>query len=554
MGLNQTIKNSRRVLEIAQILMKYGFEEVITNTPLKGLVPNWRREKWVRDNRPVFEYTLWERVRMATEELGPTFIKGAQVLSNRPDLLPDDLIAEFQRLQSNVKPFAYEQVKEIFREETGKTIEDTFASFSETPLAAASIGQVHRARLHDGQDVVVKVQRPGLKRIVNTDLSILKEIARRGEAYFESQGVSNLLEFVEAFEKTMLKELSYTNEARNIRQFREFYKSYTNFYIPNVHDDYTTERVMVLEMIKGCKITDVKQLRAWDIDPEKIAEAGMDIYMTQMFEYGYFHADPHPGNVLVRPDGVICLLDFGMVGRLSNADKFNFAGIMVSMARKDARSMGIYLRKLAISDRITDTKEFENDLQNIIDDFASLDIKESSIADLGTELQRIVYQHKLKVSGTLFLLLRSLAILEGIGKLIHPNFNTFEYVRPYGMKLLRNRFSKENILNELVDRFNHIDYYLRYFPGDLQEIVRSIRQGRLHLEITHKGYEKVLESFQWAANRLSLAIVIAGLLIASAVFSLSPMAAQSAINVSVWLLVGAFVVFLLFVITSFRKP
>jgi ubiquinone biosynthesis protein len=311
---------------------------------------------------------------------------------------------------------------------------------------------------------------------------------------------------------------------------------------------------MVLEMIKGCKITDVKQLRAWDIDPEKIAEAGMDIYMTQMFEYGYFHADPHPGNVLVRPDGVICLLDFGMVGRLSNADKFNFAGIMVSMARKDARSMGIYLRKLAISDRITDTKEFENDLQNIIDDFASLDIKESSIADLGTELQRIVYQHKLKVSGTLFLLLRSLAILEGIGKLIHPNFNTFEYVRPYGMKLLRNRFSKENILNELVDRFNHIDYYLRYFPGDLQEIVRSIRQGRLHLEITHKGYEKVLESFQWAANRLSLAIVIAGLLIASAVFSLSPMAAQSAINVSVWLLVGAFVVFLLFVITSFRKP
>ncbi len=548
MLFNQEIKNINRLIEITQVLLKYGFEDLVSHTRLKALVPRSQRISWEPQNKIIENYTRSELIRMVFEELGPTFVKLAQVLSNRPEL-PPSLLHEFEKLQNNVKPFPYEKVKEIIETETKQPLDSLFTHFSKQPLAAASIGQTHKAKLQNGAAVVVKIQRPGIKKVIETDLAILKIIARRGQGYLDKLGFTNVMEFIEEFEKTMIKELRYTNEARNIRQFRSFYKDYTNFYIPDVYTKHSTDKILVLEFIKGCKITDIAQLEKWGLKPEEIAEAGMDIYMTQMFEYGYFHADPHPGNILVRQDGVICLIDFGMVGKLSKQDKYAFAGTLISMARQDARGMASHLRKLSRYDEISNRAAFEHDLNEIIEDFATLDVSEMNIAELGTRLQKIVYDYKMKVPGSLFLILRAMAILEGIGKMIHPTFNTYEYLKPYGKKLLREQFSTENIAEEVIYRATQLDSFIRNVPFEVQEILSNIRKGKLNIDVNHQGYQMLVKQFNRTANRMMLSLIIVGLLVASAILAsgngdelpqLSIIGFSIAAGLSVFLWVGNF--------------
>lgn len=286
---NQEIKEINRGTEIIQVLLKYGFEDVANNSPVKILIPKGRRVGWQKDEKLLVKYSRWELIRMVFEELGPTFVKLAQVLSNRRDILPDQLIDEFEKLQSNVPPFGYDIAKKIIEEELGHTIDKLFKHFNKKPLASASIGQVHKAVLESGELVVVKVQRPNIRKIIETDLAILKRIVTQGEDYLEKKyGITNAIDFVEEFERTMQKELRYLTEARNIKQFRDFYTDFEKFEIPDVYREYSTEKVLTLEYCKGCKITDVEKLKEWDLDPQEIAERGMDIYMTQMFEYGFF--------------------------------------------------------------------------------------------------------------------------------------------------------------------------------------------------------------------------------------------------------------------------
>jgi ubiquinone biosynthesis protein len=424
----QTFKNIGRIREIIGVLVKYGFEDIVTNSTLRNFVSEKVRISWVRQDKPVFQYSRWERIRMVCEELGPTFVKLAQVLSNRPDMLPAPLIEEFEKLQDNVPPFAFSKVKEIVERETGKKLEDVFEVFNEKPLASASIGQVHKARMKDGKEVVVKIQRPEVREQVESDLAILVDAVNRADRYLQKQGITNAPDLVRSFERSMHKELDYRNEARNLDRFRTLYKDYKNFYIPRAFREFSSENVLIMEFVSGCKISDVAQMRAWGLDPRKVAENGMDIYLTQIFEFGIFHADPHPGNVLVRKDGVICLLDFGMVGTMMKKDKFAFAGIFIGMAEGNAHKMATSMKALAIDDRVEDMRQFEYDLNEIIEDFTALDVDESSIADVVERLQKVMYDYQIRVPGGIFLVFRAFAILEGIGK-NHPS--TFQYLRFY---------------------------------------------------------------------------------------------------------------------------
>lgn len=519
MFFNQAIKNLKRTREIIAVLIKYGFEEVVANTALHSFVPQSRQLTWVRNERYVLEYTRWERVRMVFEELGPTFIKGAQVLSNRPDLLPEDLIQEFQKLQSNVPPFAFETVKEIIESELGKPLDEIFEYFNPKSLAAASIGQVHRGKLLNGTEVVVKIQRPNVKLIVETDLSIIKEIIRHGTNFFENNGISNPLDVVLAFEKSMQKELDYLSEARNISQFRAFYKHRKDFYVPLAYKEYSTSKVLVLEFVKGCKITDVEQLRKWDIDIPTLAKTGLGIYMTQIFEFGFFHADPHPGNILIRPDGAICLIDFGMVGKLSKRDKFAFTSVFTAMALKDARGMANALRKLAIDDDISDMRTLETDLNELIEDYISLDVSESSMAEMAQRLQSIIYDHKIRVPGAVFIILRALAILEGIGKTIYPEMNVYDYIKPYGRKMLMEQYSPENVGKDTLNVLNDFLNFLNAFPNEVRDILKKARQGRLSSEVRLAGFDRLIAVWHYTANRLALALIIATLILSASLIT-----------------------------------
>jgi len=268
----------------------------------------------------------------------------------------------------------------------------------------------------------------------------------------------------------------------------------------------------VIEYVDGCKITDKTQLEAWGLSPATVAETGMDIYLTQIFEFGVFHADPHPGNVLVQPDGRLVLIDFGMVGRLTKQQKYAFAGVFIGMARQDARGMAASFRRLAITAEIPDMRAFEGDLSQLIEDFAMLDVKEMSMSDLANRLQTIIYDYKLQVPGAIFLILRALVILEGIGKVLHPSFNTFEFVRPYGARIVREQYSPENILSEAEYTGTQLLALLQTLPADVRQIVRKISKGELRVKVELSGYNTLLRKADQLVSRTILALLcMAGL-------------------------------------------
>lgn len=555
-----TISNLTRIRQVAEVLIRYGFEDAVTSTPLRRLVPKSRRASWQEGEQAVFETTRWQRIRMIIEELGPTFIKLAQAMSNRADLLPQPLIDEFEKLQSNVPPFDVQMAKDIIEREMGQPLDEVFSEFDDVPLGSASIGQVHRARLLSGEEVVVKVQRPGVQEKVRSDLALLHELVRLTGNFLRKQGLSNPQDVVDAFERSMTKELDYTSEARSMEQFRSLYATYETFYIPKPYRDISTSRILVIEFVSGCKITDKPQLLEWGLSPEKVAETGMDIYLTQIFEFGMFHADPHPGNVLVRPDGTLVLIDFGMVGKMSKQQKYAFAGVFIGMARQDPRGMALSFRRLAITSDIPDMRAFEASLSELIEDFASLDVKDMSMSDLAEALQGVIYTYKLQVPGAVFLILRALVILEGIGKVLHPRFNTFEFVRPYGARIVAEQYSAENILSEAEYTGTQLLALIQTLPADIRQIVRKISRGDLRVRVELSGYLLLLRKADQLVSRAILAAVSVAMILFAGLsllgtYPAGQMRYYRGLPVVTWYSLGvaAFLLLILFILGSKKE-
>lgn len=515
----QQIKNINRIQQVVRLLLRYGFQDIVLNTPLRKRLP--QKQKQVAEaypDRPLDSDTRrWENIRIIIEELGPTFIKLAQVLSNRPDLLPAALINEFEKLQDKVPPFETSLARSIIEVEIGKPISEIFSYFDDLPIGAASIGQVHRARLVSGEDVVVKVQRPNVADKVMTDLSLLREFVKLTENYFVNAGLLNPLDIVETFDKSMRRELDYSIEARNIEQFHKIYGTDSGFDIPKVYREISTPKVLVIEFIGGCKITDVEQLKAWGLSPERIAEQGIDIYLKQMFEGGFFHADPHPGNVLIRPNGHIALIDFGMTGKLMQQEKYAFAGVFISLARQDSRGMAINLRRLSTDSEIEDIRMLERDLNELIEEYIVLDTGDLGMQDLTARLQRISYRYKMKIPGSVFLILRALAILEGIGQQLHPKFEALDYIKPYGFKLLSEQYSVENISGEVTFTASQLASLLYTLPIEIRYILKKLKKDNIQFNIELRGYKAILRKVDSTANKVILSLFICALVIGGSI-------------------------------------
>ncbi len=528
MLIDRTVSNINRLTQVINTLAKYSFEDIVTSTALKRFVPTNRQLSWRRQDKLVFEYTRWERIRMVIEELGPTYIKFAQVLSNRPDILPVALIKEFEKLQNQVPPFPTPLARTIIEKELEKPIDEVFSYFDNLTIGAASIGQVHRAKLKNGKDVVVKVQRPGIFKKVKTDLALMHEFVKLTENYFINNGILNPLEIVETFEQTMLRELDYTTEVRSIEQFRNIYKYYPKLHIPEPQSELCTKRVLTLEFISGCKINDVQQLNLWGINPKTIAEEGMKVYLKQIFDVGFFHADPHPGNILIKPDGNIALIDFGMVGKLTRNQKFAFAGIMLSLSNRDAKGMASNLRRLASNSEINDLQKFENELEELIEDFVVLDVGEMNMRDLTGRLQKVIYNYKLELPGNIFLILRAFSILEGIGKELHPKFRFLDSLKPYGVRINAEQFSPKNMRSELNFAISQFASLLYTSPVDIKYILKKLRTGEFYSHIEHHGLEYPLKKLDSIANRFVFTVLIAALLLSSSIIYNSPSAIHAA--------------------------
>ncbi len=517
MLFNSTIENIGRIRKLIEVLVKYGFEDIVVNTGLKNILSTKKRVSGrIGEQEMQFAQTRWERIRLIMEELGPTYIKLGQMLSNRPDLVPEPLIKELEKLLDSVPPFSTETAKEIIEAELGKPMRELFLYFDEKPIGSASIGQAHRARLSSGDDVVVKVQRPNAKRQIIADLSLIREFVKLTENYFIKAGILNPLEIVDTFAKSLQSELDYSTESRNLDQFRTLYRDNDQLYIPKPFRDLTTKKVLTTEFISGCKVSDIPTLKSWGLRPTDIAKNGLNLYLTQIFEIGIFHADPHPGNILIKPNGKIALIDFGMIGKLMQSQKYAFAGVFISLAKQDAKSMAINLRRLSIDHEIDDMRAFEYDLNDLIQDYIVLARDDISVKDFTARLRKIAYKYKLQIPGVIFLILRSLAILEGIARTLDPEIDVLEKIKPFGIKLIAEQYSLKNISSEVSHSLAQAFTLFYNLPLEMRDIVKQVRKGKIVLNTRQMGFERYQRQLEFVATRIVLSIIVGALIIASA--------------------------------------
>ena len=519
--IGRTYRHIQRYRQILTVLFKYGFGDLVDILKIEQyleiglqMVSKKRREKIEKLSRA-------ERVRMALEELGPTFIKMGQILSTRPDLLPVRFIRELEKLQDNVPPFEYAQVKETIEMELGTPLEKVFKEFDEIPLASASLGQVHRARLVDGEEVVVKVQRPGIQKTIEVDMEIMLHLATLMERHLQGWEIHRPTRIVEEFARTLEKELDYRLEAAHMERFAIQFTGDSSVYVPKIYREAITTRVLTMEYIHGIKATEIKLLEREGLDRQEIARRGFDLIMKQVFVDGFFHADPHPGNIFVLPNNVICYLDFGMMGRIDRESRENFSDLVMSIVRRDEAKATEVLLRVTISDEEPDHKTLERDVAEFIDRYFYRPLKELELGRLLNQLLEMLARHRLRVPPDLFLMIKALSTVEVLGRELDPDFNATDQAAPFIRRIQFERMHPKRIVGDMYDSGTDFLYLLKEIPGEMREILRQAKLGKVKMEFEHRGLEPMLSTHDRISNRLAFAIVLASLIIGSSLIVLS---------------------------------
>ena len=519
--IGRTYRHIQRYRQILTVLFKYGFGDLVNILKIEQyieigfqMISRKRREK-------IETLTRAERVRMALEELGPTFIKMGQILSTRPDLLPVEFILELQKLQDHVPPFEYTQVEIIIETELGTPLGNIFKDFEEAPLASASIGQVHRARLADGEEVVVKIQRPDIRKTVEVDLEIMLHLATLMERHLEGWEIQRPTKIVEEFAYTLEKELDYTIEASHMERFAMQFLNDSNVYVPKVYREASTGRILTMEYIDGIKASEIALLEEADLDRREIARRGLDLIMKQVFVHGFFHADPHPGNVFILPDNVICYLDFGMMGRIGRESRENFADLVMNIVRRDERKITEALLGLTVWEEEPNRHTLERSVSEFIDMHFNRPLKELDLGKLLHQLLDMVAKHRLSVPPDLFLMIKALSTVEGLGRVLDPDFDATEQAAPFVRRIQMDRLHPKRIAADFFDSGTDLLHLIKEIPGEVRKILRQARQGKIRIEFEHRGLESMLSTHDRISNRLAFAIVLAALIIGSSLIVLS---------------------------------
>ncbi len=516
-GLSRTYRHVNRYRQILTVLVKYGFEDLVNRLHILQYIEQGRQLITRQRREQVESLSTAQRIRLMLQELGPTFIKLGQVLSTRPDLIPPEIADELTALQQHVPPFEFEQVKRIVEEELGRPLNELFSRFDEVSIAAASIGQVHRATLPNGDEVVVKVQRPDIERIVEVDLEILHHLATTAEKHVEGLRVQKPSLIVEEFTRVLEKELDFTVEAAHLERFARQFEHDPTIYVPRVYSDLTTSRVITLEYVDVIPITDRLKLVQQGLDPRLIAERGAELTLKQIFTYGFFHADPHPGNLFALPDNVICLLDFGMMGRLDRASRERFGELVVAVSRRDPPSATHALLHVTEHDDgvDVDTRKLERDVDDFIDVNIVTELGELQFGKLLTELLDLVRRHQLRIPPEMVTMLKAAATVEQVARELDPELNMIARARPYVRRLKVDRIRPRRVVRELIDAGGDLVEFARDIPGNLRDILRQAKRGGLKIGFEHRGLTDFMHSNERIANRVSFAIVVAALIVGS---------------------------------------
>jgi ubiquinone biosynthesis protein len=501
-----------RYREIAGVFARQGFGAIFTQLGIDRTLDVPRRLFRSSDG-DLESIPPAVRLRLALEELGPTFIKLGQIASTRPEILPPSIIVELSRLQDNVPPAPWEDVQPIIEAELGRPIHEVFLAFDRTPMAAASLAQVYPAMLPDRTQVVVKVQRPNVERIVSTDLEIILDIARLAKERLPGFLPFDPVDVADQFAMALREELDYRREGRNADRFRENFQDEDFLYVPKVYWEYTTNRLMVQERIHGIKFDDFAALNAAGYDRNAIAVNASRMVVKEVLEDGFFHADPHPGNLLIMPGEVIGLLDFGTVGYLDARDKANLIRLYIAVIQFDSVAIVEQLIRMGVADVTVDERSLERDLRQLLRRYMGLPLKDISASELLSEIQPIIYEYRLRVPADYWLLIKTLVIMEGVGKQLAPDFDVFEESQPYVRRFLIKLALPTTWGPEVVRSITGWTSFLNDVPRQTNRLLTQLENGQIKIKIDDPATESLAKQVNRAANRLIQAILIGSLTI-----------------------------------------
>jgi ubiquinone biosynthesis protein len=519
------LRDIPRIGRIIAVASGHGFDHLVEQMGLQRFF-SFKKRIGKLQTPPAFAHlqrtSAPQRLRKMFEDLGPTFIKFGQVLACRADMLPLEYAREFIKLTDSVAPFPSDEAKKMIEEDLHATIGTLFRSFDDVPLAAASIAQVHRATLHNGSEVIVKVQRPHIARTIERDISIMRWLAHLIETRIPELRPYNVPGIVDEFARTIRRELDFYIEASNALQLRSYFEKSEVLYVPRVYADISGKRVLVIEKMDGIRINDIERLDREGFDRKEIARKGGAAFFKMILQDGLFHADPHPGNMFVLSDGRLGLVDFGIMGRITEENREHFATIFLALANHDYDTLIHQYVKLGfVSDESVDIDLFQQELkEDLVEFLEPYYIMQAKQIDFGAYVERIttiLLRHQLRLPSNLYLMDKALITLEGILKQVDPEFNYFESAQPYVAELVKRKRNPLRAFKTMKRDVSHLADMVAHLPKQFNTAFRKVMRGEVKINIHHEELHHLIRDIDRSSNRLSFSVITAAIIIASSI-------------------------------------